>query len=78
MKILFTFSIFSCLLSPAYSQEDSVKTAHEKFFQPVIQTEAPEEVITKKDAPAVSSTIAPTVEIEPKKIRNKKSGARKE
>ncbi|RYZ20752.1 MAG: hypothetical protein EOO10_22965 [Chitinophagaceae bacterium] len=78
MKILFAFIIFSCLLSPAFSQEDSVKTAHEKFFQPVIQTEAPEEVTTRQDVPAPSSTTAPKVEIEPKKIRNKKSGAKKE
>ncbi len=61
----------------ASAQEDSVKTSHEKFYQPVMQTEAPEEVIAKKDVQAPPTLIAPK-HIETKKIKHKKSGARKE
>lgn len=78
MKIAFTLIILTCLFNPGFSQEDSIKTSHEKFYHPVTRTEAPEEVAVKKEAPDIKTPDAPKAKIEPKKIRSKKAVARKE
>ncbi|RYF91579.1 MAG: hypothetical protein EOO00_08075 [Chitinophagaceae bacterium] len=78
MKIVLMLFLLTGTASGAYSQEDSIKTSHEKFYQPITKIEVPDEVMMKKEVSKPSSEEALKAKVDTRKVQRKKTVARKD